>query len=60
MVRAQSGGVRVTTYTMYQPPKSAGYWRIGGNFLVSVEKRPHRLHRWFALALLGWQWVDHV
>ena len=50
----------MTTYTMFQPPKSAGYWRIGGNFLVSVEKRPHRLHRWFALALLGWQWVDHV
>lgn len=43
---------------VFVPPKAAGYWRIGGNFLVAAQVRPPRLHRWFTAAFLGWQWVD--
>ncbi|WP_295842571.1 hypothetical protein [uncultured Xanthomonas sp.] len=48
----------MTTLSLYRPPEPVGYWRISGNFVVSVQKRPCWLHRYFAAALLGWHWVD--
>ncbi|WP_181453358.1 hypothetical protein [Stenotrophomonas maltophilia] len=48
----------MTSYVTYRPRQAAGSWVIGGNFFVQVRERPNWLHRWFALAFLGWQWVD--
>jgi len=44
--------------SVFHMTKPAGYWRIGGNFLVAAQTRPTRLHRWFTTGFLGWQWVD--
>lgn len=53
-----TGEAAMTSYVTYRPPQAAGSWVIGGNFFVQVRERPNWLHRWFALAFLGWQWVD--
>jgi len=39
-------------------PKTAGCWRINGNFHVHVAKRPNRLSRLMTRFLLGWEWMD--
>ena len=41
-----------------QVPKTAGCWRISGDFRVYVSERPSWLHRKMTKFLLGWEWVD--
>ena len=39
-------------------PKSAGEFIIGGNFHVSVNKKPNSFQLLMTRWLLGWKWVD--
>ena len=50
-------GYDANTFTI-NLPKTAGCWKINGNFHVHVTKRPNRLNRVMTKFLLGWEWVD--
>lgn len=41
-----------------QLPKTAGCWRISGDFRVHVSERPNWFHRRMTKLLLGWTWQD--
>lgn len=37
--------------------KSAGYIKIGDSLIVTIEKYPNRLHRFFMKLFFGWEFV---
>ena len=48
----------IGTLTLSGFPKTAGCWRISGDFHVHVSKRPNWFHSKMTKLLLGWEWVD--
>ena len=45
-------------YRIQKPPPTIGYWRVGGNTLFSVTRRPTDEQIKNTEALLGWEWQE--
>jgi len=45
-------------YEFYVPPKYVGSWEIGGNWSISVLKKPTDQQIKNTEELLGWKWID--
>ena len=47
-------------YKLFEPPKYAGGYSIGGSMglQINFEKKPMWIHRKMMLWCLGWEWVD--
>ncbi len=41
----------------YEPPKSVGYYDIGGVYL-SIQKKPNRFQQWCVKKFFGWEWKE--
>jgi hypothetical protein len=47
-------------YSFYVPPKYSGFYRIGGNYglSISIVKKPNWFHRKMMALCFGWEWRD--
>lgn len=59
-VHPESVGVFDGARLTWTPPKTAGYWKIGGDWSLNVEvaARPNWLHRKMTKIFFGWDWID--
>ena len=50
----------MSEYTISEPPKYVGGYRIGGPLGVqfNLRTKPNWLHRTMMRLCLGWEWVD--
>ena len=48
------------THSFAVLPKYSGYYRIGGNYglTISIVKKPNWFHRKMMALCLGWEWTD--
>ena len=44
---------------IYEPPKIAGAWTIGGNWYCYTSKAPTKWQQFWTKRLLGWEWQSN-